>query len=742
MTSTLLRRQIALATGMLALGLGGKLAAQNSGIQEVTIIGSQEQARNLTGAAHYIGSEELRQFSYADIQRIVREVPGVSIQVEDGYGLRPNISIRGVPTERSSRITLLEDNVLIAPAPYAAPSAYYFPTVGRMTAFEVLKGPAAITQGPHTIGGALNMVSTSIPNQPSGQVVTEAGSDATYRVHAHYGNRTESGFGFMLETHQWQSDGFQDIDRSSRDTGLDVEDYTVRLGYAPQGSPHQVELKLQYANQDSNQSYLGLTDSDFDRAPYRRYGVSEMDTIATEHEQVILRYQYEVNDNLYLSATAYNNEHARNWFKTEGIDFDGSDNAESFDRIGWFDVIQAINQGSSLDGFSPAELSAILDGTVDTPAGSIQLRANDREYYSRGVQLAMNWRGQTGSVSHDLQVGLRIHEDEEDRLQRNSSYRQLGDRLQLSDLGVLGNAGNQVQQADAVSVHVYDEISIGNWTLTPGLRFEDIEQRRTRYTDGAARSFRDARRNDVEIWLPGFGALYQFSESLALVAGVHKGFSAPGNSPGSREEEAINYEAGFRYHGDLVSVEAIGFLSDYDNVLGVCTASSGSDCVTGDAFDGDAATVQGLEFQLNTLLADTGTVRVPLRFSYTYTDSEFETDIADTDFFGDVSAGDPLPYLPENQFLLALGLETGNWAGYLSGNYVDEVCVRASCEVFEQTDEAFTVDVSLNYQFSPRLRLFGRIENLTSEKSILGRQPYGARPNKDQTASVGLRYDF
>ena len=116
--------------------------------EEITVVGNRAEAGNVAGSAHFIGQEELEKFFYPDIQRIGREVPGVSIQLEDGYGLRPNISIRGVATERSGRITLLEDNVLIAPAPYSAPSAYYFPTAGRMSAFEVLKGPAAIHPGP------------------------------------------------------------------------------------------------------------------------------------------------------------------------------------------------------------------------------------------------------------------------------------------------------------------------------------------------------------------------------------------------------------------------------------------------------------------------------------------------------------------------------------------------------------------------------------------------------------------
>ncbi len=734
-----LSKQVTLA--VLAISAGSAVA-QQQGIEEVTIVGSQEQARRLTGAAHYIGTEQLQEFNYADIQRIIREVPGVSIQVEDGYGLRPNISIRGVPTERSSRITLLEDNVLIAPAPYSAPSAYYFPTVGRMAAFEVLKGPAAITQGPYTIGGALNMVSTPIPASASGQVLTELGQDATYRVHAHYGSRTDSGFGFLVETHQWQSDGFQTIDRSSNDTGLDVEDYTVKLSYAPQGSAQQIELKLQHAQQNSNQSYLGLTDTDFAAAPYRRYGLSALDNIETEHDQQILRYQFDVSADLTLSATAYNNEHARNWFKTEGIDLDGSNSAESLARTGWFNIIQAINLGQSVNGRSPAELQAILDGSADTPAGSIELRSNNREYFSRGIQFAANWSGQIGATSHSLKAGLRFHEDEEDRLQRDSSYQQTNGQLQLNDPGILGEAGNQVQQAEAMSLHVYDEISFGNWTLTPGLRFEDIQQSRTRYNNGAERSFRDQRENNVEVWLPGMGALYAVSDSLSLVAGVHKGFTAPSNSPGTREEIAINYEAGFRYSSTGLSAEAIAFLSDYDNILGVCTASSGSECVIGDAFNGDAATVRGLEVQLGTQLVNTGNITMPLNLSYTYLESEFDTDIADTGFFGDVSAGDPLPYLPETQLRLAIGMVSGDWSAYLSGNYIGDVCVRASCGPFESTEDTLTVDASLHYQLNAQLNLFGRIENLTGEESILGRHPYGARPNKDMTTTVGLRFGF
>ena len=710
--------------------------------ETVTIYGNATNAQAATGAAQYIGEEELAKFVYSDIQRVIRQIPGVSVQVEDGYGLRPNISIRGVATERSGRITLLEDNILIAPAPYSAPSAYYFPTIGRMSAIEVVKGPAAITQGPYTIGGALNMVSTPIPETQGGQVTLEAAQDATYRLHANFGEKLDNGFGYLVEAHQWQSDGFQSIDRSDSNTGLDVSDLTAKLAYAPTDSAHSVELKLQVTDQDSEQSYLGLTDEDFSQNSTRRYGLSELDNISTEHSQVILRYGYEINQNMNFTATVYNNQHERNWFKTEGIDLDGSDNAQDFSSSSWSNVISALNNNESLNGVSVSQLQGILDGDIDTAQGSIQIRSNAREYFSRGIQFGLYWDKTVGEVKHQLEVGVRLHEDEEDRLQRNSTYQQINGQLQLNDLGELGNAGNRVQEAQALAVHVYDRIEFGNWVLTPGIRFEDIEQQRTRFNDGETRTFRDDRENNTQVVLPGLGALYKIDESFTLVAGAHKGFTAPSNSPDVREEEAINYELGFRFANNKLNAEAIYFLSDYDNLLGECTASSGSDCEIGDAFNGDAATVQGIEFVLKTELTEFNGITVPFNITYTFIDSEFDTDIADTAFFGDVSAGDSIPYIPENQGQISLGLEANNWSAYVNGVYVDAVCVRASCAEFEKTDGSFTVDFSGNYQLSNDLKLFARIENLTDEQDIVSRQPYGARPNKTRTFSVGAQYSF
>ena len=145
------------------LGLSALHAFADDGqiLEEVTIIGDRDGVRTLLGSGALVDSEQVANEVLVDINQALKTVPGIYIQEEDGYGLRPNIGIRGATSERSSKISLLEDGVMIAPAPYSNPSAYYFPTAARMHAFEVIKGAPLLRYGPHTTGGVLNMVSST-----------------------------------------------------------------------------------------------------------------------------------------------------------------------------------------------------------------------------------------------------------------------------------------------------------------------------------------------------------------------------------------------------------------------------------------------------------------------------------------------------------------------------------------------------------------------------------------------------
>ncbi|WP_394496858.1 TonB-dependent receptor plug domain-containing protein [Shewanella sp. ENK2] len=149
--------------------------SNDSYMEQMQIIGRDQSLNKTTGSATLIDELALEQFKFDDINRVLYSVPGVNIREEDGYGLRPNIGFRGATPERSKKINIMEDGVLIGPAPYSAASAYYFPMTSKMTSIEVFKGPAAIKYGPNTVAGSLNMVTRAVPQSSEGLVDVSGG---------------------------------------------------------------------------------------------------------------------------------------------------------------------------------------------------------------------------------------------------------------------------------------------------------------------------------------------------------------------------------------------------------------------------------------------------------------------------------------------------------------------------------------------------------------------------------------
>ena len=83
--------------------LAGLLLAGNSIGQELTYVApdvnifeSPEQVFELPGSGDYIGPEEIRKYNFNNINEILRNTTGVYSREEDGLGIFPNISIRGI----------------------------------------------------------------------------------------------------------------------------------------------------------------------------------------------------------------------------------------------------------------------------------------------------------------------------------------------------------------------------------------------------------------------------------------------------------------------------------------------------------------------------------------------------------------------------------------------------------------------------------------------------------------------
>lgn len=713
-----------------AVGHAEDARTASEAIDTVTIIGKRTDVADIPGSAHVVDSEELAEFAQSDVLRVLRSVPGVYVQEEEGFGLRPNIGIRGSGLDRSARIALLEDGVLIAPAPYAASSAYYFPTQRRMSAIEVLKGPASVAVGPRTTGGAMNMISTPIPDAFGGTADLRIGDNSSLDAHINVGDRGER-FSWLLETVQAQSDGFKTIEGPvGGDTGFDVEDYIAKFQFEsdPTSSVYQsLRVKLGYTDQLSYETYVGLTDADFALSPYSRYAASANDNFQSEHEQYQATYVIDADRNWRGEITAYRNNFARNWYKVQSV---GGESTS--------DVLADPTTFATEYGF--------LTGTT-SPDDAIQIRANNRTYISEGVQAKIEWDLGFGETDVSLNVGLRIHEDEEDRFQHQDGFRMEDGTLVLTTAAAGGSKTNRVSDAEVTSYFVDTEIRSGDWIFTPGVRFEDIDLTRFDYSTAdpsRAQGPTRVRQNSVQVFIPGAGALYRLNEEWRILAGVHKGFNPPGPGSSAQEESSVNFEAGVRYHKDELRFESIYFMNDYDNLVGTVTDSTGGGGMIGDQFDGGEVVVSGLELSTDYSFA-AGSFDVPLSIKYTWTnEAEFENAFdSGFDPWGQVEVGDALPYIPEHQLRVSGGLRNEHFRVNLAANYIGKMRTKAGQGAYDpqETIRSHVVwDAIATWSFTENLSTYIKVDNLFDDTYIAARRPAGVRPGLPRTAYLGLTF--
>lgn len=705
-------------------------------ISSATIFGNKYVAKNRTGSAYYLSPKELQKFSFTDINKALRSVPGVSIYEEDGFGLRPNISLRGTSPERSAKITFMEDGILIAPAPYSASSAYYFPTIARMEAIEVLKGSSQIQYGPFTTGGAINMISSQIPTEFRGKVRASYGSFNSNQLHAKIGGGNTT-FGYLIEYLNYGSDGFKTLP-SGKDTGFNKNDVVAKIkaNLFPNATIQQsLEFKFQYSDEISNETYLGLTETDFNTDPFARYASSNEDKMTTDHTQYALTYKIDFSDNLRVTTTAYQNNFARNWYKLNDITFNGDKQS----------IANVINNTTTF-----SDHFAIANGSVNSDADALGVKANNREYYSTGIQTKLDYHWFKGDFYHDLEVGLRYHYDEEDRFQWVDKYSISNTgNLALTTAGVAGTDANRISSATAFASFITYKLKYKQWTFTPGIRYENITLKREDYgTSDVNRTGINLseRENSVDVFIPGLGANYKFNNDFSIFGGVHKGFSPPGNQEGQEPEESINYEIGTRFNIGGITGEFVGFFNDYSNLLGSDLAASGG---TGslDQFNAGEVNVNGFELLLNYNFAKKdATVSLPLSFGYTLTNTEFKNSFGSSnDLWGTVTTGDEMPYIPKHQFNIGFSVEHSDFEINLNARFNGEFRTLAgSGEISdnEKVDSNFIVDASGKYFITDALSLTANIINLFNDTYAVSRVPAGLRPGHPFGIYGGLEFKF
>lgn len=703
--------------------------SSDDGVEVMTIFGHERQTGRVGGSAHVVDEADLETHERDDIHRILASVPGVYVRGEDGYGLRPNIGLRGASSDRSAKVTLMEDGVLLAPAPYAAPAAYYFPLVTRMSRVEVFKGPAAIRHGPHTIGGALNLTPRAIPSPAAGAIDLSVGRFDAYKTHGWVGG-TWGDFGVLVEGVRLTTDGFKELDGGG-DAGFEKNEATIDLAWSTHADAgwHRVRLRLGYADEHSDETYLGLTDADFAASPRRRYAGSQLDRMRWTRTQARLDYDATFDLGVELGVTAYRHDFHRSWFKLNR--FRGADVREVLDNP---------------DDGQLAVYLAVLRGELDSEGRGQTLLVgdNDRTFVSQGVQARASWTWEGAVIQSRLELSARLHADSIERDHTEDGFLMRSGRL-ISDgqptTDTLANRG----EAQALAIYLVDELRIGDdLYLTPGGRLERIRTRLVNRLDPAAD---DGERTDT-VLLGGLGAWYQLTDWLGVLGGVHQGFSpvAPGQPAGVEPERAINYEIGARAQHAGLRAELIGFWSDYQNLTVDCTFSSGCDPdALGRQYSAGAVDVYGLE-ALARYTDRFGAISLDARLSYTHTRSAFASSFVSTSaLLGEVEEGDALAYVPAHQLTAGLGLSYGRVGLDLELTHVGEmrdIAGSGSIAAAERIDAHTVVDAAAWFTPTDANRVYLTVSNLADTTYPVARRPFGLRPGMPLDVELGYRHTF
>jgi Fe(3+) dicitrate transport protein len=706
----------------------GEAEAGAEGDKSVTEVrvGGLRRAQT-SGSVHVISQKQLERFAYDDPHQVLLTVPGVYVRGEDGIGLRPNIGMRGANSDRSKKITLMEDGVLFGPAPYSAPAAYYFPLIQRMHQVRVVKGPASIQYGPQTVGGAIDLVTAPIPTHRRGTADLGFGQYGYNKLHVTYGASDEQA-GFLIEGMRLGTTGFKELDVVGGNTGFVRNEWMVKGRYIVDPSArveNELSVKVGYSDEESNETYLGLTDADARRTPYRRYITSQFDKMRWHRTMIHLSHRATFSPNLEMVTTLYRHDLDRIWRKVN-----------RFDDASVADVLARPNDARN------AVLYGILTGQVDTTsqAGTIYIGPNDRKLMSQGVQSHVRFNTKTGPVDHKIEYGIRLHYDEIRRYHTEDGFAMIDGRLVQNEQRTLVTADN-LESSHALAMYATDSVTWKRLTVNPGVRIEAIQgrsedRRASRLTGGLQR-----------VLIPGIGAHYAVTRKLGVLAGVHKGFSpAPPGDARARPEESVNAEAGGRWTGKRLRAEVIGFYNAYSNLTNICTFSAG--CVTeiDQQFDGGRARVFGVEAYGEAELRVTSTHVVPLRGAYTYTYSEFLSSFNSQDpQWGRVTRGDELPYVPIHQVSASSGIETADWGVTVGGTYVGSMRERAGSGTpapEELTDDYFLLDASGRYRVYKSIFVYVNGRNLLDNAYIVSRRPFGARPGAPRWVQAGVRFDF
>lgn len=723
---------------MLALyGVSGQVAADDTPqvSDKVEVKGIlPDNLESVPGSYYVVDEKALEERRPFSVQEALNNVPGINIVGENTFGLGVNIGVRGLNPRRSSRTLVMEDGMPLMLAPYADPSLHFTTPLERVQRIEVVKGSGQILYGPQNIGGMINFVTRPVPTDGfRGSVSVMAGNNDFRGGHVNLGFGGDWG-GIMIDALKKQGDGI----RKNHD--FDIEEFTLK-GQFNLTDRQTLIAKVSHFEEKSNVTETGLGLIEYNEDKFQA-PTGDNDRFQQKRQSLQLNHIFQIDEKMKLNTHMYYVDHTRASFR------------------------QINNPGENAGRSRLERCPGGVDNNNLANADLCGGRWRPREFEFWGIEPRLDFSHNLFGIESDAVVGFRYHREEADRRQyRNNqpSVQSLSAAKQL--FGQNGGEGHREWidiDVEAKSYYAQNTFYVGDWSITPGLRIEDIRIRTNiKRAEGQPQNNPESsltnRQTEV---LPGLGVAWNGIDNTTLFAGVHKGFAPPRPdrdivAPGgantasvakTKPEESINYEVGVRsnyFKG--VGLEATLFHIDFDEIV----ISDGFGSFT----NGGESQHSGIELAGR---IDFGTVyNTPHNFyvmgSYM---NLFTAKFKKTSLANDIVSGDRLPYAPRHVASLSfgyahpVGLDARIGIDYVSRQREDVSFRdgRSNANVLRgvtgDIPSYALLNASVNYKpVGSPMTYFLSAYNL-GDKEFLASRVDGMVAGRERQVFGGVRYDF
>ncbi len=674
------------------------------------VAGNSERLRRLPGSVDIVDRETLQSAHVLTTNEALRKIAGVNVRDEEGLGLRPNIGIRGLNPTRSTKVLLLEDGIPLTYAPYGDNASYYHPPIERFERIEVFKGGAQIGYGPQTISGLVNYITPTPPSRSAGAVQLAGGNRGYLNGHANYGN-TVGRTGFLFDYMRKQGDGARE------NLSSELNDVNLKLTQNV-GAKQTWTLRSNYYSEDSNITYSGLRQAEYDANP--RANPFKNDFFFVDRYGTSATHAYTLNGNMALTTNAYFTSFRRHWWR------------------------QSSNSGQRPNDSADPNCGSMAN--LSTTCGN---EGRLRQYYTFGVEPRLRVHHRTFGITSEADFGVRVHFEQQDRRQENGA-------TPTARSGEL--VENNLRRNQAYSTFALNRFLFGNWTLTPGVRVEHVKFERTNRLANSGSGVSGT--TTLTQVIPGIGLSHSLGNRVTAFGGVHRGFAPPrtediitnqGGVVDLDPELSWNYELGARTELTRgVRLDGTLFQMDYENQIVPASLAGG---VGATLTNGGATLHQGVEVagRIDSAPMVSSQHNLSLRLAYTYVPVAKGTGVRFSNIagFSNVSiSGHRLPYAPEHMLTLGIGYAQPSGLDVLveavrtTDQFGDDLnTVAPTPDGQRGLIPGFTVwNTAVNYDLG-RATMFFTVKNLLDDTFIVDRAR-GVLPGSPRLVQIGVRARF